>query len=144
MTSGFGPSSPVFRRTRKGFERTYHIGCEETMTTTITLPERLVEQLQQQAAARHRSVEALVIEYVEAALSDEATDEEESFEALVARIKATPPNPLSIIPAQGNLADVLRDMVAGEPDKEVLVALVAAEEELRAIDRADDIAEGRL
>jgi plasmid stability protein len=114
------------------------------MTTTITLPDHLVAQLQQQATVRHRSVEALVIEYVEAALGDESTEEEESLEALVARIKAMPPNPLSIIPAQGDLAEVLRDMVAGEPDPEVLAALVAAEEELRAIDRADDIAEGRL
>lgn len=114
------------------------------MTTTITLPDRLVEQLEQQAAARHRSVEALVIEYVEAALSDETTDEEESLEALVVRIKAMPPNPASIIPAQGNLAEVLRDMIAGEPDEEVLAALATAERELRAINRADDIAEGRL
>ena len=113
------------------------------MTTTITLPDRLVDQLQQQASIRHRSIEALVIEYVEAALSDETIDEEESLEALVARIKAMPPNPLSIIPAQGNLADVLRDMIAGEPDQEVLAALAAAEKELRALDRADDITEGR-
>src|SRR6266540_6737981 len=106
-------------------------GWEGTMTTTITLPDRLAEQLQQQATVRHRSVEALVIEYVEAALSDEMTEEEESLEALVARIKAMPPNPLSIIPAQGDLAEVLRDMVTGEPDPEVLAALVAAEKELR-------------
>lgn len=114
------------------------------MTTTITLPDHLIRQLQQQARVRHRSVEALVIEYVETALSDEAADEEESLEALVARIKAMPPNPASIIPAKGNLAEVLRDMVAGEPDMEVLAALDAAEKELRAIDRANDLAEGRL
>jgi hypothetical protein len=114
------------------------------MTTIITLPDHLARQLQQQATARHSSVEALVIEYVEAALGDEMAEEEESLEALVARIKALPPNPQSIIPAQGNLAEVLRDMAAGEPDPEVLAALVAAEEESRAIDRADDIAEGRL
>lgn len=41
------------------------------MITTIKLPDHLVEQLQQQAIARHRSVEALVIEYIEAALSDD-------------------------------------------------------------------------
>ncbi len=116
------------------------------MTTTITLPDRLAEQLQQQATVRHRSVEALVIEYVEAALSDETNDEEESLEALVARIKAMPPNPLSIIPAQGNLAEVLQALEAMEDDVDVeaqSAALRAAEEELRAINRADDIAEGR-
>ncbi|MEO7910420.1 MAG: hypothetical protein ABIV47_12300 [Roseiflexaceae bacterium] len=116
------------------------------MTTTITLPDRLVEQLQQQASVRHRSVEALVIEYVEAALGDETTHEEDSLEALVARIKAMPPNPLSIIPAQGNLAEVLRSLEAMEDDADVEVesaALRAAEEQLRAIDQANDIAEGR-
>jgi hypothetical protein len=119
---------------------------EATMTTTITLPDRLAEQLQQQATARHSSVEALVIEYVEAALGDEITEEEESLEALVARIKALPPNPQSIIPAQGNLAEVLRSLEAIEDDVDIEAegaALRAAEEELRAINRADDIAEGR-
>ena len=116
------------------------------MTTTITLPDHLAEQLKQQANMRHRSVEALVIEYVEAALGDESTEEEESLEALVARIKAMPPNPLSIIPAQGNLAEVLRSLEAMEDDVDIeaqSAALQAAEEELRAIDRANDIAEGR-
>lgn len=114
------------------------------MTTTITLPDRLIDQLQQLASIRQSSVEALVIEYVEAALNDESDEEKESLEALVARIKAMPPNLASIIPAQGNLAEVLRDMIAGEPDQEVLAALAAAEKELREINRADDIAEGRL
>src|SRR5258705_14012234 len=116
------------------------------MTTIVTLPDRLAEQLRQQATVRHSSVEALVIEYVEAALGDETTDEEESLEALVARIKAMPPNPLSIIPAQGNLAEALRSLEAMEDDVDIeaqSAALQAAEEELRAIDRAEDIAEGR-
>ena len=116
------------------------------MTTTITLPDHLVDQLQQQASIRHRSIEALVIEYVEAALNDELVDEDESLEALVARIKAMPPNPASIIPAQGNLAEVLRLLEADEDNGDIEAqnaALQAAEEELRAINRADDIAEGR-
>jgi plasmid stability protein len=121
---------------------------EGTMTTTtITLPDYLAKQLQQQAAARHSSVEALVIEYVEAALGDEMTEEAQSLDALVARIKAMPPNPLSIIPAQGNLAEVLRSLEAIEDDVDIeaeSAALQAAEEELRAINKADDIAEGRL
>jgi hypothetical protein len=120
--------------------------------TTITLPPELADQLARQAQARHRSVESLAIEYLTTALQDDEAgsaqpppplDEDPELLALVARIKAMPPNPASIIPAKGNLAEVLRAMAHGEPDQEVLDALDAAERELRAIDRANDIAEGR-
>lgn len=126
------------------------------MTTTIKLPPELAEQLARQAQARHRSVESLAIEYLTTALQeDEAApaeplpplDEDPELLALVARIKAMPPNPASIIPAKGNLADVLRALETVEdPDYDLdaeLAALDAAEQELRAIDRANDIAEGR-
>ncbi|MFL5805749.1 MAG: hypothetical protein ACJ8CR_28930 [Roseiflexaceae bacterium] len=114
------------------------------MTTTITLPDRLVEQLQQQATARRRSVEALVIEYVEAALTDETTNEEKSLDALVERIKAMPPNPLDLYPKQSNLAEVLRELEAAETDDDdQTAALIAAEAELQAINESDDRVEGR-
>lgn len=74
-------------------------------------------------------------------------EEDPELLALIARIKATPPNPASIIPAKGNLADVLRALESVEdPDYDLdaeLAALDAAEAELRALDRANDIAEGR-
>jgi hypothetical protein len=120
--------------------------CEGIMTATITLPDRLVRQLQQQASAQQSSIEALVIAYIEAALTDEAADEEASLEVLVERIKAIPPNPQSIIPAQGNLAEVLRALEAVEEEVDIeteSMALRAAEEELRLINHADEIAEGR-
>jgi hypothetical protein len=126
------------------------------MTTTIILPDDLAQQLQQQAMIRRRSAEALAIEYIAAALTEKATtqvqvdlpplDADTELLALVARIKAMPPNPQSIIPAKGNLADVLRAMEAMEYESDLeaeSAALRAAEEELRAINRADDIAEGR-
>jgi predicted transcriptional regulator len=123
------------------------------MKTTITLPDDLSQQLHQQAVSRKRSAEALAIEYIAAALTEEAAttvevnrparDDDAELLALVARVKAMPPNPQNTIPAKGNLADVLRAMAHGEPDQEVLDALVAAELELRAMDKADDIAEGR-
>lgn len=122
------------------------------MTTTITLPDDLAQQLRQQAIARHRTAEALAIEYIAAALtevasptqaSESALDDDAELLALVAQIKAMPRDPQNIIPAQGNLAEVLASMAHGEPDQEVLDALVAAELDLRAINRADDIAEGR-
>jgi plasmid stability protein len=121
------------------------------MTTIITLPEPLAVQLQRRAAAEQRSIEALAIEYIEAGLTEalvpaapsEVFEPDPELLELVARIKAMPPNPASIIPAKGNLAEVLRAMAHGEPDQELLDALDAAELELRAINRADDIAEGR-
>jgi hypothetical protein len=126
------------------------------MTTTIILPDDLAQQLQQQAMIRRRSAEALAIEYIAAALTEKATtqvqvdlpplDADTELLALVARIKSMPPNPQSIIPAKGNLADVLRAMEAMEYESDLeaeSAALRAAEEELRAINRADDIAEGR-
>ena len=113
------------------------------MTTAIVLPDPLIKRLEQRAALQRRSVEALVIDYVEAALHDQATEDMPSLEAIVAQIKAMPPNPQNRIPAKGDLAAVLALMADGEPDQEVLDALVAAELELRAINQADDIAEGR-
>lgn len=67
---------------------------------------------------------------------------------LVEQIKAMPRNPASIIPAKGDLAAVLRELEAIKPDEdydleEEIAALDAAEAELRAINRADDIREGR-
>lgn len=122
------------------------------MTTTITLPETLAEQLQQQATKRKRSVEALAIEYLTAALTEEASvpvqpvEDDAELLALVARIQAMPPNPARIIPAKGNLAEVLRALEAREDDYDMeaeRAALGAAEAELHAINRADDSAEGR-
>lgn len=123
------------------------------MTTTITLPDDLAQQLRQQAAVRHRSTEALAIEYIAAALTEasfdpaqvevSAGDADADLLALVARIKAMPRHLHMVIPATGDLAAVLALMTEGEPDQDVLDALVAAELELRAINRADDIAEGR-
>ncbi len=126
------------------------------MTTTIALPERLAEQLQQRATVEHRSVESLAIECIVAGLTEtdaaiadhhrQPLDDPELL-TLVARIKAMPPNPASIIPARGNLADVLRMMEAIEDETydvaAEIAALQAAEQELRDINRADDIAEGR-
>lgn len=126
------------------------------MTAIITLPESLATLLQRRAAVEQRSIESLAIASIEAGLTEtpEAVQEPEAFEPspelleLVAQIKATPRNPASIIPAQGNLAAVIRELEALTPDDdydvhEEIAALDAAEEELRAINRADDSREGR-
>jgi hypothetical protein len=75
-------------------------------------------------------------------------EEEEALLALIDQIKAMPRDPANIIPGKGNLAEVLRALEAMEPapdydlDSEI-AALDAAEAKLRAINQADDIAEGR-
>ena len=125
--------------------------------TTITLPEQIAAQLQRRATDERLSVEALAIAYitngltrpapssVSASTAERATDPE--LLALVARITALPPNPASIIPAKGDLAEVFRTLEAvDDPAYDLaaeVAALDAAELELRALDRANDIAEGR-
>ncbi len=125
--------------------------------TTITLPEQIAVQLQRRATDERLSVEALAIAYIThgltrpapssvSASTTELTNDPELL-ALVARITALPPNPASIIPAKGDLAEVLRTLEAvDDPAYDLAVeiaALDAAELELRALDRANDIAEGR-
>lgn len=128
------------------------------MTTTITLPDYLAVQLQHRAAVEQRSLEALAIAYIETGLittaSPPSASNPVSLESnaelldLVARIKAAPPNPASITPAKGQLAQVLRELEALDMGDDYdlhaeMTALDAAEAELRAINRADDLAEGR-
>ena len=120
--------------------------------TTITLPDYLAVQLQQRAEDEHRSVEALALTYIETGLtrpapppvaaSDEELANDPELLALVARIKAGP-RPARVIPSQAKLAALLATMVQGEPDRDLLAVLDAAEREQRALDRADEIAEGR-
>ena len=65
--------------------------------------------------------------------------------ALVERIKATPPNPAAIHPATASLAELLQD-APEDPDFDLETwtrEWRAVEAEMKAIDRADDIAEGR-
>jgi prevent-host-death family protein len=66
--------------------------------------------------------------------------------ALVDRIKATPPNPNNIHPATASLADLLRN-APQDPDFDLETwtrQWDAIEAEMKAIDRADDIAEGHV
>lgn len=65
--------------------------------------------------------------------------------ALVAEIKATPPNPTAVRPATGSLAEALQN-APEDPDFDLeswTQQWDAIEAEIKAIDRADDIAEGR-
>jgi plasmid stability protein len=123
------------------------------MPTTITLPEHLARQLQQRAVAHQRTPEALAIDLIALGLGEMATDASPSataadpeLSAVVARITATPPNPDCIIPARGNLADLLRSLDAMEGESDVAAETVGAKHLSPlhpAMNRADDVAEGR-
>lgn len=65
--------------------------------------------------------------------------------ALVAEIKATPPNPTAVRPATGSLAEALQN-APEDPDFDLeswTQQWDAIEAEIKAINRADAIAEGR-
>ena len=113
------------------------------MATTITLPENLEAQLQQQAAAQHRSVEAVALDILREAL--DTTMPVPTVEDVVAKIKATSPNLHNVRPASGSPASVLRCM----PDNmdfdlaQWNADWAAVEAEMRAMTGSDDLAEGR-
>jgi hypothetical protein len=85
------------------------------MTFTITMPHEIEDKLQRKAAQERLSVEQLIVQLLAGILAEDEQGEEArlftlaSPEEVVARIKATPPNPHSLRPAQGSLADALRD-----------------------------------
>jgi prevent-host-death family protein len=91
------------------------------------------EHLRKQA--RHRMTPADI----------EAIRTDPELVALVDRIKATPPNPAAIHPATASLAELLQN-APEDPDFDLeswTQQWQAIEAEMKAIDRADDIAEGR-
>jgi cell pole-organizing protein PopZ len=72
-------------------------------------------------------------------------DDAPTLEEVVAQIKATPPNPAAIHPATASLADLLLD-APEDPDFDLerwTQQWAAVEAEMKAITRANDIAEGR-
>lgn len=112
------------------------------MATTITLPDTLETELQQRAQTQQRSVEDVALEILHEAFAETTLP---SLDAVVAKIKSTEPNSHNIRSAQGSLADVLRradssqDFDLDQWNKEWAVV----EAEMRTVERADDLAEGR-
>jgi hypothetical protein len=91
------------------------------------------EHLREQA--RHRATPADI----------ETIRNDPELVALVERIKATPPNPAAIRPATGSLAEALQN-APEDPNFDLKTwtrQWDAIEAEMKAMDRADDIAEGR-
>lgn len=113
------------------------------MSVTITLPDEIANPLQAQADAKQVSLDDLVTDLLTNVLAIEP--EEDELEALVARIKATPPNPANIRPATGSLIEALKN-APEDPDFDLETwshEWAKIEAEIKAINRADDIAEGR-
>jgi hypothetical protein len=115
------------------------------MPVTITLPDELAENLQTRAEAQQVSLAELIADLLNVAFAVEPDDDFPTPEEVVAEIKATPPNPASIRPATGSLAEALQN-APQDPDFDLETwnkEWAAVEAEMRAITRANDIAEGR-
>jgi hypothetical protein len=112
------------------------------MAMTITLEDNLVAELKDRAKKQQLSVEQLVIRIL--------TDAMASFEPVtpreaVARVQATPPNPALVRPATADLTDLLH-AAPSDPGFNLenwKRQWSDIEAEMKAITRANDIAEGR-
>ena len=112
------------------------------MALAITLGDDLVGELEKFAKRQQLSVEQLAIGILTEAMAESET---ETPQDVVARIQAMPPNPSQVRPAAGNLADVLRD-APDDPSFDLESCnrqWEAVEGEMKAITRANDVAEGR-
>lgn len=128
------------------------------MTVTITFPKLLSNRLKQEAKRLQVPVDELATNLLSEALLNEPTDlpvlaEDEdlpSLEEIVATIKQLPRDPESFHPGEkANDPEYLAWLLANPP-KDTLTFeeweqfWLQFEQELKAIDRADDIREGRL
>lgn len=112
------------------------------MTVTITLPDDLAAWLRPRAASLGRPVEEVALDLLRSALLAEPASP--TLEEVVARIRATAPNPAAVRQARGALADALVDETEDALDVAAWqAAWTTVEAELAAITDADDRAEGR-
>lgn len=132
------------------------------MQITLTVPDSVAERLERQATHLNKSIDELAYEIFNDGLGEDEdsehdtefqVDESDTFitemEELVARIKATPVNPASIVLATQSLAEVeavwqamAKDPSAMAPDEWDRM-WAEFEQQMKLQDRADDIAEGR-
>lgn len=123
------------------------------MTVTLTIPDELAVRLQNLATAHRQSVEDYTFALLDEALSlSDSTNGNywPTPEEVVARIKSRPPNPQMIRPAIGSLGEYLATSIASEdPNEEFDLAewqrqWDAVEAKMKAIERANDLAEGLI
>jgi hypothetical protein len=86
------------------------------MTITITLPDVLAAKLETEAHARNRSAAEVAIELLDQALEGDLDLE---LNALVAKIRALPPDPSLISQPIGSLEDYLAKSLAEEAEEGV-------------------------
>ena len=116
------------------------------MSVTITIPADLEPQLRRAAEAQHRPAEEVALDILRDGLRDEPNAGDDlNLEAVVAAIRALPPNPQAIRPGRGSLADALADKITDEPfDLATWEAdWAAVEAELATLAGADHHAAGR-
>jgi len=125
---------------------------------TLTLPDAIVAQLERQIKQRNMSLDDFVLKLFSDALMAEPvdalpfpenhTDSFPSLQALVSKIKATPPNPALIIPPTQTLAAVVTDWQTHPAEEADIMSAewdrlwAEFEREQKIIDQADAIAEG--
>lgn len=108
----------------------------------IPIPDDLTKKLRVKADERRVPLNELVVDILADAVAE---DESLTLEAVVAQIQATPPDPAGFEPATESLAEGL----ARSPTQRSLDAEAwqrewsRVESEMKARDRADDVAEGR-
>jgi hypothetical protein len=111
------------------------------MLVTIALPDNLTQRLQIEADNRQLSLDELVVNVLVNALEQD----NDSLDKVVGEIKTMGPNPASFHPATQSLADLLTN-APDDPSfdlEEWNREWAWAETEMKAITRANDLAEGR-
>ncbi|HRV95163.1 MAG TPA: type II toxin-antitoxin system Phd/YefM family antitoxin [Anaerolineae bacterium] len=140
MTSKIIPVSDLRRKVSQTIKELQHSAHDEAVYITqhgrpqaVLVSYEHYEQLREQA--RHRMLPADI----------EVIRNDPELIALVERIKATPPNPAVVHPATASLSELLQN-APDDPDFDLeswTQQWQAIESQMKAIDRADDIAEGR-
>ncbi len=125
------------------------------MEITITLPDFIATKLQTKAQLQRRSKEEIAVELLDQALDAGLALSDyipPALDELVARIRATPPNPANQFDERAmmqGLGECLQASIAAEDPNEPFDEAewkrqwAAVEAEMKAITRANDLAEGR-
>lgn len=111
------------------------------MTLTISLPDAVQAKLEKRASAVQWSVEKMATHLLDEALDDSLP----TLEEVVEKIRSLPPGPVIEPTSDMSLAEALRN-APEDPDfdeAEWTVQWQTVEAEMKAITRANDIAEGR-
>jgi hypothetical protein len=112
-------------------------------TINIQLPEALRQRAESIASERGSTIDDLVQELLEEYL---AHNDQPSLEKVVAKIKATPPNPSNFHPATQSLAELLTASPQ-DPSFDLEVwnrEWAVAEREMKTITHENDRVEGRI